>query len=136
MCLWDCQKNLSRQRFQYKNHVYSVCFSPDGQTIISGSSEVVLWDTKGNIIATLQGSAGSFITVARSQNGGIIAAGGGDGTIHLWRGNWRSWLQVCCERIRNHSSFKNPQTDSAKAVCEICKKYVWELSIIAEFIHV
>ena len=128
VCLWDCQKNLSRQRFQYKNHVYSVCFSPDGQTIISGSSEVVLWDTKGNIIATLQGSAGSFITVARSQNGGIIAAGGGDGTIHLWRGNWRSWLQVCCERIRNHSSFKNPQTDSAKAVCEICKKYVWDES--------
>ncbi|GAP96275.1 nSTAND1 domain-containing NTPase [Leptolyngbya sp. NIES-2104] len=122
--LWNWKEG-DRKRFRHSNSVYSACFSPDGKTIVSGGGKAFLWDSDGNLIATFQGRDHAINSVAFSSDGRIIAAGSSEGTLHLWRGNWKEWLQVCCNRIRNHNSFKNPQTDLAKEVCEICRKYVW-----------
>ncbi|MEH1915894.1 hypothetical protein [Nostoc sp.] len=34
-------------------------------------------------------------------------------------------IRVCCDRLRYHPIFTNPQTEEAKAACEVCRKYVW-----------
>lgn len=58
----------------------------------------------------------------------MIVSGSTDGTIRFWRGDWRAWLEICCDRLRYHPVFKNPQTEAEKAACEICHKYVWSES--------
>lgn len=68
-------------------HVLSVAFSPDGQTIASGSSDetVRVWDLRTQKLkATLAGHTGRILTVAFSPDGSTLASGCRDGAIHLW----------------------------------------------------
>ncbi|MHC5862302.1 nSTAND1 domain-containing NTPase [Nostoc sp.] len=127
--LWDLAGNPIGQPFWgHENYVWSVAFSPDGQRIVSGSDDntVRLWDLAGNPIGQpFRGHEDSVWSVAFSPNGQWIVSGSDDGTIRLWRGDWQAWLQVCCDRIRYHPIFINPQTEETKAACETCHKYVW-----------
>ena len=68
--------------------VLSVTFSPDGQTLASGSVDetIRLWDAcTAQHKATLNGHGHDVSSVAFSPDGKILASGGGhDGTIRLW----------------------------------------------------
>ncbi|MBT9311407.1 hypothetical protein IXB28_04250, partial [Leptothoe kymatousa TAU-MAC 1615] len=66
--------------------VSSVSFSPDGQTIASGSSDgtVKLWDRSGRELQTLEGHTGWVLSVSFSPDGQTIASGSDDGTVKLW----------------------------------------------------
>ncbi len=127
--LWNIQGHpLADPFFGHKSIVYSVAFSPDGQKIVSGGRDgtIRLWDIEGHALADpLFGHKGIVYSVAISSDGQKIVSGGEDGTVRLWRGDWRAWLQVCCDRLRYHPIFTNPQTEEAKAACEVCRKYVW-----------
>jgi predicted NACHT family NTPase len=64
-----------------------VVFSPDGQTVASGSADntVRLWDAAtGELVETLDTHSASVNTVAFSPDGTILAAGSNDNTIKLW----------------------------------------------------
>jgi hypothetical protein len=37
----------------------------------------------------------------------------------------QDWLEVCCDRLRDHSVFKHPLSDAAREVYKFCWKYVW-----------
>lgn len=67
-------------------YVYSVAFSPDGNTLAVGCrSRVRLWDvTKIELIQTLRGHRGGVLSVAFSPDGRILASGGADSTVRLW----------------------------------------------------
>ena len=127
--LWNLQgQTLAEPLRGHEGDVRSVAISSDGQTIVSGGEDgtVRLWNRQGLPLAEpLHGHGGAVWSVAISQDGQTIVSGGGDGTVRLWRGGWRGWLQVCCDRLRYHPIFTNPQTEEAKAACEVCRKYVW-----------
>ncbi|MBD2694911.1 caspase family protein [Anabaena catenula] len=135
--LWDRQGNPIGKLFQgHKDTVTSVAITLDGQIIVSGSRDrtVRLWDRQGNPIGQpFQGHKDTVTSVAIASDGQIIASGSDDGTVRLWRvGNWETWLQIVCDRLRYHPIFKNPksiedieQRKIAIAACETCRKYVW-----------
>ncbi|MEL7507868.1 MAG: hypothetical protein AAFN42_11110 [Cyanobacteria bacterium J06554_1] len=41
-------------------------------------------------------------------------------------GNWRSWLALCCNRLRYHPTFKDPPDEVAREACEVCQRLVWD----------
>ena len=127
--LWNRQGLLLAEPLRgHEGDVYSVAISADGQTIVSGGDDgtVRLWNRQGLPLAEpLRGHDHYVRSVAISADGQTIVSGGRDGTVRLWRGGWRAWLQVCCDRLRYHPIFTNPQTEEAKAACEVCRKYVW-----------
>ncbi|MEH2137818.1 nSTAND1 domain-containing NTPase [Nostoc sp.] len=127
--LWNRQGvTLAEPLRGHEGVVNSVAISVNGQMIVSGGDDgtVRLWNRQGVTLAEpLRGHEGSVNSVAISADGQTIVSGGADGTVRLWRGGWRAWLQVCCDRLRYHPIFTNPETEEAKAACEVCRKYVW-----------
>jgi WD40 repeat protein len=67
--------------------VNSVAFSPDGQTVASGSYDntVRLWAAAdGQLRRTLQGHTNDVRSVAFSPDGRLLASGSDDKTVILW----------------------------------------------------
>lgn len=64
-------------------------------------------------------------SLAFSPDGQIIASGSLDWTVRLWSSGWKSWLQVACDRLRDHPVLKNPHNEEAMEAKKTCQKYVW-----------
>ena len=69
------------------NNVESVCFSPDGKQLASGSHDrtVRLWDVEtGACVKTLEGHLGAVSSVCFSPDGRRLGSGSFDSTVRLW----------------------------------------------------
>src|SRR5205085_770183 len=97
--LWDARTGQERTTLKgHTSYVFDVNFSPDGQTLASGSiywrwwgawhGEIKLWDVQsGQERATLKGYAGDVYSVVFSPDGQTLASAGGypgPGVITLW----------------------------------------------------
>ena len=72
---------------QHTDFVSSVVFSPDGQTVASGSGDnsIRLWDvTTGESRIAFNGHSSSVLCLAFSPDGKILASGSKDQSIRLW----------------------------------------------------
>ncbi|MDX2213047.1 MAG: AAA-like domain-containing protein [Oculatellaceae cyanobacterium bins.114] len=132
--LWDLQGQPIGQPFQgHTASVVSVAFSPDGQTIASGSwdNTVRLWTLDGTPIGQpFQGHTAEVLSVAFSPDGQRIVSGSFDQTVRLWHGSWQGWLQVGCNRLRQHPIFRHPDESFdpvvVRGAIEACERYVWQ----------
>ena len=81
-------QNLPYTTFEgHTREVYSVSFSPDGQTLASGSADTTirLWDVEtGARLRTLSGYTWFVNSVVFSPDGSLLASGSWDDTISLW----------------------------------------------------
>jgi WD40 repeat protein len=88
----------------HESTVNNVCFSPDGQRIISGSSDrtVRIWDVaSGAELAVLRGHETNVDRVSFSPDGQRIASGSQDRTLRIWDVASGAELAV----LRGHESY-------------------------------
>jgi hypothetical protein len=91
--------------------VMSVCFSPDGQRIVSSSRDqsARLWDVaSGTELLTFKGHRGWLFTAVFSPDGRRIVTAGGDGTAKVWQA-------ATVEQVESHL---RERTAEAAAVAE------------------
>jgi WD40 repeat protein len=90
--LWDAKSWREQLNFQgHESDVWSLAFAPDAQTLVSANGDwnrpgqIKLWRVpSGEYVGSLQ-HTGEVLSVAISPDGKRIAAGGGDGTVHIWK---------------------------------------------------
>ena len=86
--LWNAKTGKPLKTLtQHTSAVFSVSFSPDGNTIASGSwdNTVRLWNAKtGKPLKKLTGHTDAVHSVSFSPDGRKIASGSWDNTVHLW----------------------------------------------------
>jgi WD40 repeat protein len=71
----------------HANQVWSMCFTPNSQVLVSGSLDgtIHLWQVSdGSLSSILLGHLNSVSSVACSPDGKLIASGSWDGTIRIW----------------------------------------------------
>ena len=99
----------------HSERVSSVCYSPDGQYILSGAdiffgdiflgigskdNTIKVWDSRtGALLHTLQGHSESVRSVSYSPDGKYILSGSGDKTIKVWDSRRGALLHA----IKGHS---------------------------------
>jgi WD40 repeat protein/energy-coupling factor transporter ATP-binding protein EcfA2 len=112
----------------HQDNILAVAFSPDSQIIVSGSKDktLKLWNMKGNLLGELNNNGAEVTSVAFSPDGKIIVSGGKDNVVRLWRGgNWKTWLEVACEKLEKHPILVESQAEQhkiAQAAQKTCQK--------------
>ncbi len=86
--LWDAETGQQLWQRQPGNFtVYTAEFSPDGKTLVSGSSkhQAIIWDVEsGTKLATLDGHTKAVYRIFFSPDGSRIFTVSSDGTLRVW----------------------------------------------------
>lgn len=80
------RENVFYKTLPHEEEVYSVAFSPDGATMLTGSKDgsARLWDLNGKLILEFAAHADAINAVAFAPDGRNILTGSVDGLARLW----------------------------------------------------
>jgi WD40 repeat protein len=85
--------------------MWSVCFSPDGSVLASGSNDqtVRLWNSHtGECLRQFQGHTGLISSICFSPDGSVLASSSNDETIRLWDVKTGTCLRI----LRSHRPYE------------------------------
>ncbi|MFB2839764.1 WD40 repeat domain-containing protein [Floridanema evergladense] len=84
--LYEVREHNTLTLSSHQEPVYSVSWSPDGQTLATGSADntVKLWNKQGKLLQTLNGHQNEVRSVSWSPDGQTLATGSWDNTVKLW----------------------------------------------------
>jgi WD40 repeat protein len=106
--------------------VFSVNFSPDGKTIISGGTGgVKIWKREGNLLttlATIDSGQGHISSVNFSPDGKTIAVGGERGTFKVLSWNLKELMEISCKWAIDYLRTNPDVTNEDRALCNIPPK--------------
>ncbi|MBD2438424.1 serine/threonine-protein kinase [Nostoc sp. FACHB-110] len=95
------QIQLTQTLTGHNNNVKSLAITPDGQTLVSGSSDqtIKVWNlANGSLIGTLLSHSSGVISVAISSDGQTLASSSNDQTIKIWNLKTRALIRT----LRGH----------------------------------
>ena len=109
----------------HNQSVYSVSFSPDGKTLVSGSADntIKLWNVEtGTEIRTLKGHDNTVWRVSFSPDGKTLASSSADKTIKLWNLD-KEWdldalMGRSCDRVRAYLTYNINVSESDRHLCD------------------
>jgi WD40 repeat protein len=116
--------------------VGSVAFSPDGQSIISGSYDntVRVWDaTTGTEQHTMHGHEDKVNSIAVSPNGQLIVSGSDDCTVRVWNATTGAEQHIIhSHKGRVFSVAFSPNSQSIVSGSDDCTVRVWDATTCIE----
>jgi WD40 repeat protein len=125
---WNCVRTLKG----HLSSITSIAFSPDGQTLASGSADrtVKLWNPTSRIPrCTLSGHSSLIDTVAFSPDGRTLASGSWDYTIKIWNLETGELIHTLCEHSGWIKSLAiSPDGQSLASSSADRKIKIWNLS--------
>ena len=116
----QARDGVIRAEIRHDNKVTAIALSSDGRLVYSadeGSAErpgeLKVWRiNNGELVKSLQRTAGGFGSVAVEPGGSYVAAGGSDGTVDIWE--TAKWLHVVTLPASDASHRGTPATMSAR----------------------
>lgn len=126
---WDLKADkISTSGKTDQTTISTLAYSPDGSKLVSGSAEgtVQLLTAEGQPIGLpFVGHWGRVQAVGFEPGGKTIISLSQTGEIRLWQGSWQGWLQVACERLRDHPALQQAVTATARSARSVCQREVW-----------
>ena len=87
VCLWEVSSGHMQVQFKgHSDNVYSVAFSSDGQSILTGSKDntVRLWDKSSGELMQFSGHTSGIYSAVFSPDGRYVLTASADTTARLW----------------------------------------------------
>ena len=78
----------------HKASINAVAFSPDGQFILTGAVDAILWDREGNILQRFEAQNGIIHAVAFSPDGKYILTGNAGGKSYFMGTRWANYSTI------------------------------------------
>ena len=92
--VWDLQSGQEHLSFQgHESDVWQVAFTPDSKSLVSSNGDwnrpgrVKLWDVNTGEQTDAFQHTGEVLSLAISADGRLLAAGGGDKMLRVWKLN-------------------------------------------------
>jgi WD40 repeat protein len=84
--LWSRDGKLLHTLKGHNSGIWSVAFSPEGQTIATGSNDgiIKLWKSNGTLLTNLIGHSAGVKGLAFAPDGKTLASAAEDKTVILW----------------------------------------------------
>ena len=96
--IWDVDTGELLQTItELPKHIYSVAYSPDGQSLVGGGSDsnIYLWDVgTGKRLKTFTGHTSDVDSVTYSRDGTTLVSGSWDKTIRFWNASTGELLKT------------------------------------------